>query len=364
MLRSIGPGMMGGLTFGKWIQVLRENNFAVTPSCLPRAMAITVLSLQNTIFHWADQRRLGTDLQDVVVPPPLFVLGHWRNGTTFLHNLLTVDERFAFPNSYQTLFPNSCLTAEAMLSPLFNFLLPKRRTIDNVARNMRSPQEDEFALSILSFKSPYTGFVFPHRREHYDKYLTLRDVSGREIAEWQDTFSLFLKKMTWKLKRPLILKSPPHTCRIKLILQMFPQAKFVHIHRNPYAVFSSSRKMFQANFDWHGLQRARLDDLDDWVLRQYREMYDVFFEERHLIPSGHFHEIAFEELEQDPLGQVQRLYEALELPEFSQCETAMRSYVASLAGYQKNQFPSLPSELRQRIAQEWQASFTEWGYSQ
>ena len=93
-------------------------------------------------------------------------------------------------------------------------------------------------------------------------------------------------------------------------------------------------------------------------------MYDVFFEERHLIPSGHFHEIAFEELEQDPLGQVQRLYEALELPEFSQCETAMRSYVASLAGYQKNQFPSLPSELRQRIAQEWQASFTEWGYSQ
>ena len=72
MPRSFGPGLMGGLTFGKWVQLLRENHFAVTPSCLPRAIAISFQSLQNTLFHWTDQRRLGSELKDVVVPPPLF----------------------------------------------------------------------------------------------------------------------------------------------------------------------------------------------------------------------------------------------------------------------------------------------------
>lgn len=98
--------------------------------CWPRAIAISFQSIQNTLFHWTDQRRLGSELKDVVVPPPLFVLGHWRNGTTLLHNLLTVDQRFAFPNNYQSLFPNSFLTAGSLHSRASDFFLPKRRPMD------------------------------------------------------------------------------------------------------------------------------------------------------------------------------------------------------------------------------------------
>jgi hypothetical protein len=90
LLRLVGPGLMGGLTLGKWVEILRENHFAVAPSCLPRALAITSQSVQNSLFHWNDRRQLGTELDEIDVRPPLFVLGHWRNGTTHLHNLLTV----------------------------------------------------------------------------------------------------------------------------------------------------------------------------------------------------------------------------------------------------------------------------------
>jgi hypothetical protein len=206
------------------------------------------------------------------------------------------------------------------------------------------------------------GWVFPRQRDRYDKYLTFQDVPEGEVAQWQTEFLLFLKKLTWKYGRPLVLKSPPHTCRIRVLLQMFPQAKFVHIHRNPYAVFQSSRRTFQVNFELHRLQRPRLSDLDDWVLRQYREMYEVFFEERSLIPEGHFHEVCFEELEEDPVGQVRRVYQALDLPEFGQAEPALRRYVDSIAGYKKNEFPDLPADLRTRIAAEWRPCFKEWGY--
>jgi hypothetical protein len=312
---------------------------------------------------WIENRRYGRKLADVVVQQPLFVLGHWRNGTTHLHNLLTVDKRFAFPNIYQSLYPHSFLTTEAVNSRAVGFFLPRRRPMDNVEWTMQSPQEDEFALCIWSFKSPCMGWAFPRQREHYDRYLTFRHASNEEIAAWQEALMMLLKKLTLKYARPLVLKSPPHTCRIKLVRQMFPQAKFVHIHRNPFDVFQSSRRTFQLNFELHRLQRARLDDLDDWILRQFREMYDVFFEERTSVPAGHFHEVCYEDLERDPLGEVGRIYESLNLPAFSQVEPALRRYIDSISHYKKNEFPALPGDLRNRIAHEWRPCFQEWGYA-
>ena len=181
-LRYFGPGLMGGLTLSKWVCLLRDNHFAVAPSCLPRFMAITCQSLQNSLFHWNDQRQFGSKVNELVVPPPLFLLGHWRNGTTHLHNLLTVDERFAFPNNYQALFPDTFLTAESLHSRSIEFFLPKRRPMDNVEWTMRTPQEDEFALCISTFKSPCMGWVFPQRRDYSSaEYFGSRRVS--EIAQ-------------------------------------------------------------------------------------------------------------------------------------------------------------------------------------
>ena len=221
--------------------------------------------------------------------------------------------------------------------------------MDNIEWDMRSPQEDEFALCAATGLSPCMGWAFPRMRDHYDRYLTFRGVPASEIARWQAAFVRFLKKLTWKYRCPLVLKSPPHSCRIGLLLQMFPRARFVHIHRDPYDVFRSSRLMFQVVFEMHRVQRRRVDDLDDWILRQYREMYDAFFEERGLIPEGQFlvavigrflgraffeerglipegqfHEVGYEELEKDPVGQVRRIYEALNLPEFGPAEPGLR----------------------------------------
>jgi hypothetical protein len=187
-------------------------------------------------------------------------------------------------------------------------------------------------------------------------------VPADEIAEWRAAFLLFLKKLTWKYHRPLILKSPPPTARIRLLLEMFPGAKFVHIHRNPFVVFQSTRKTFRTMFNWQGLQRPDFADLDDWILDQYRDMYGVFFEERKAIPRDCYHELAFEDLERDPIGELRKLYDGLGLPDFRIVESQMLQYTASLHGYQKNQFPDLQPELKARIAESWRPSFVEWGY--
>ena len=160
-----------------------------------------------------------------------------------------------------------------------------------------------------------------------------------------------------------MLKSPPHTARIRLLLEIFPGAKFVHIHRNPYPVFQSSRRTFQLMFQWQGLQRPTAEGLDDWILGQYREMYEAFFEEKQRIPEGHFHEMSFEDLEKHSVEEVRRLYAALHLPDFGEVEPEIAEYVQSRASYRKNVFAELSPEFRDRISREWKVSFAEWGYS-
>jgi hypothetical protein len=353
---------MGGLTWSGWRRLLRQIPGSIPANCWARAMAINSQSLQNSIFHQMDQRQLGTDLARVQIAPPIFILGHWRQGTTHLHNLLATDLRFGFPNNYQALFPSTFLTAERLHSRAVDFLLPKRRPMDNVEWTMRSPQEDEFAICIASFLSPCMSWVLPQRRDYYDRYLTMEGVSAVEVGQWRQTLSEFLKKLTWKIRRPLVLKSPPHTARIRLLLDLFPGAKFIHIHRHPYQVFPSARRTFAVNLELHRLQALEWDDFDDWTLLQYSRMYDAFFAERSLIPAGQFYEIGFAQLEADPIGALEQLYRVLGLPDFAAARPAAERYVSTVEGYQKNSYPNLPDPLRRRIAREWQRSFHEWHY--
>ncbi len=358
LLPHLGSSLLPGITLGNWMRLLRDNRFAVAPSCWLRALMVSVQSVFNSYEEWCYESRIKT----TQVLPPVFILGHWRSGTTHLHRLLTLDEQFAFPNVFQTLFPHTFLSTEAVNSRLLRFFMPKQRPMDGMDWNIRLPAEDEFAVCVSTFKSPCMGWAFPERRDYYDRYLTFRNVPDREVEEWRQALLWFLKKLTWKYRRPLVLKSPTHTCRIKLLLEMFPDARFIHIHRNPYTVFKSSRKTFRVNWQLAHLQPPRLDDLDDWILRQYREMYDVFFEERGLIPKGQFHEICFEDLETDPLGELRQLYRALKLANFEDCEPSLKRYMDSIAGYEKNEFRPLSDPTRSRIANHWRPCFEEWGY--
>ncbi len=362
-LRRFGTGLLGGVACGDWFKLLRQIGFRVAPSYLFRAGAISTCCVQTSLLRRVENLCFGRKLKDIAVPPPIFILGHWRNGTTHLHNLLTIDDRFAFPNNYQVNFPHSFLTTEAINSRIMGPFLPKQRPMDNIVWNMRSPQEDEFALCITTFKSPCMGWIVPQRREYYDRYLTFRDVPQSEIAEWRGGFMLFLKKLTYKYQRPLVLKSPQHTARIKLLLEMFPGARFVHIHRNPLTVFQSSKKTFSVVIEMSRLQRLQPDGFDDWIIDQYRRMYDAFFEEREMIPNGQYHEIGFEELEANPIEEMRKTYAALNLPDFSHVQPALQKYLDSIAGYKKNEFPEMPTALRARLATEWRRSFEEWAYA-
>src|SRR5262249_55673566 len=168
---------------------------------------------------------------------PIFIIGHWRTGTTLLHEFLIRDPRHTYPNTYECFDPNHFLLSEAFFLRWMRFLMPSRRPMDNMAAGYERPQEDEFALCMLGQPSPYLTIAFPNRPPQYGEYLDLQGLPPGAVSRWQRAFLRFLQHLTFKDPRRLILKSPPHSCRIPVLLELFPDARFVHIVRDPYVVF-------------------------------------------------------------------------------------------------------------------------------
>lgn len=362
---SLSFNYLAGITAGDWWRLLTDNGFAVNPIYWHRAAFITLMSFVNSYYRRKEERLYGERVATTpLTGPPLFVLGHWRSGTSHLHNLLALDaDQFAYANTYQVVSPHTFLCTEEVNSRRLARLLPKSRPMDNMALAFDTPQEDEFAVCLNCFRSLYLGISFPRREDHYDRYLTFRDVPRKEIDEWKSALLWFLKKLTFKYDRTILLKSPPHTARIRLLLELFPDAHFVHIHRNPYEVFRSFQHYFDTAVWFTYLQQPNRRHVDERILRRYNVLYDAYFSERNLIPARHYHELAFADLESDPLGQMRLLYQKLNLPDWDKYETKLSEYLASISGYQKNRFVPLAPRLREVVAREWRRSFEVWGYS-
>ncbi len=221
---SVSHNYLAGITAGDWWRLLCQNRFAIAPAYWHRAAFITLASLMNS-YHWrSEQRCYGEAIEQVqITHPPLFILGHWRSGTTLLHYLLAQDvSQFNFANTYQVVNPRTFLSTEEMFTRRFAGLVPATRPMDNMSLSFGSPQEDEFAPLLLTLHSLYLGISFPRRLDDYARYLTFRNAPRNEIEQWQRAFEWFCKKLTLKNDKALILKSPAHTARFGSSWRCFP----------------------------------------------------------------------------------------------------------------------------------------------
>ena len=362
-LETFGTGGLGGMSLRTWLSCLHENGYSVDSPYWLRAGVTTFSCLQNSIYRRVEGWRYADQIAAAQVQPPIFILGLWRSGTTHLHNLLAQDQRFAFPNTYQVFFPHTFLSTESWNASLLELLLPSRRVQDNVKLGADQPQEDDFAVAGLTGMSFMMSLAFPRRAAEYSRYITFKNTTPGERQRWCDALEHFLKKLTVKYDRRLVLKSPSHTAHVAQLLSMYPHAKFVLIHRDPYEVFSSTMHCFAKVFNMWALQRLGEYDILESTICNYREVTEKYFAERQLIPEQNLIEIAYTELESAPIETLRNIYSSLELASFQEVESTMRNYLDSLGEYRKNQHATIPFELQCRLFDEWRSYFVNWGYA-
>ena len=156
-------------------------------------------------------------------------------------------------------------------------------------------------------------------------------------------------------------KNPPHTGRVKTLLEMFPNAKFIYLKRNPYTVFESTRSFFTNTIQPLRLQEISNEQIEANVLEVYRRLFYKFEEEKHLIPEGNLVEVKFEDFEHDAFALTEQIYQQLQLPGFPESKAAIEQYLGKKKGYKKNQY-KYEDRTVQLVEKHWGMALEKWGY--
>ncbi len=327
------------------------------------AFLIGLITPINTAL-WIVQRlwygRLIDEAQ--LKEPPVFIIGHWRSGTTYLHELMYLDERFVSPTTYQCFAPHHFLVSEWLIARYLGWLLPKQRPMDNMAAGFDRPQEDEFALLTLGAPTPYVRMAFPNDPPPFTEFLDMRGCRPEDQTRFERAITHFVKLLTVAADKRVLLKSPPHTGRIEVLSRLFPGAKFIHVLRNPYSLFPSTMRLWQSLDDVQGLQLPRGKGLEEYVFDCLTRMYRGYEEQRQQLDPASVVDLRYEDLIADPVGEVERLYERLQLGDFS----LVRDKVAEFVGGQKDYKPNkheMDESLKARIRERWAEYFERYGYS-
>jgi hypothetical protein len=337
---------------------------SIHPRYFPRLLLVLTTSLASAPLRLLETIRYGKRITDVrITQPPIFVIGHWRSGTTHLHNLISQDPALAYLSMYQAMVPGCSLVGERWLKPLLQRTVPTRRPMDNMLWPMDAPQEEEIPLAKLTPYSFYVRFLFPLKAPKlFRTYVRLENAPPRVAREITRQYIRLLKVATLHAGgKRLVLKNPVNTGRVPLLLRLFPDAKFVHAVRCPYDVFASTAHLHQRMLPITTLQPIEAGRHAPAILSLYEEMMRGYFADRVRIPPGNLVEVRFEDLERDPLGELRRIYQRLDLPGYAQAEPAFEQYIASQRSYTKNRL-NLRDDERRAINERWAFAFKELGY--
>lgn len=363
MFETVGYqlGLIGFTSISSSLRLLHYALF-MHPRYIGRGLLVVVTCVASGPLRLWESIRYRKRIAAVRVEPPVFVIGHWRSGTTHLHNLFSQDRSLGYLSMYQAMVPGCSLVGERWLKPFLARVVPAKRPMDNMTWPIDAPQEEEIPLAKLTPYSLYVRFLFPRKAQHlFRRYVLLQDAPPRIAAEIKRKYYRLLQVATIHAGgRRLVLKNPVNTARVRLLLELFPDAKFVHIHRSPYDVFASTGHMHGSVLPITTLQSLP-GGRSETILALYEAMMRRYFEDRALIPAGNHVEVRFEDLERDPVGEMRRIYEALGLPGYVAMKPALEAYVASLRTYRKNALEISETD-RALVDRRWGFAMAELGY--
>lgn len=336
--------VLSAVTEESWIKLKAENSIDSWFS--ERAKDIESKSLLNTTARDREKQLLSEAVDAVKnIPGPLFILGYWRSGTTHLHYLLAQDPQFAFITREDCFRPYR-LAADAEIEP---HIVSTRRKVDNLPIAPDMPGEDEFAIATRSLCSPYIGFAFPRSSERYDQYLSFESTGADEFKKWKEALLWTIKKATlWNPGRRLVLKSPPHMARVRSLLEIFPDAQFVYLKRDPEDCFRSLVQLVNTLGSGNVLQHDTPEAALTTMLRRYEIMVRAVEKDRHFVSLANFYECSYCDLKSHPMKLIEAIYRHLKIAGFEMACPKFTQYLQSQSGFVARTHPPVPSEVSTR----------------
>ncbi|MDX2432389.1 MAG: sulfotransferase [Bacteroides sp.] len=327
-----------GIRFSVLMRLIFRNGISLYPIYLARFMMLLMNSLISSVLILAEKKNYGKKIRETSITlAPVFIIGHWRTGSTLLHQLFCLDPQFTAPTMVQTTIPDHFLFSTRYYLPILEKAMPKTRPMDNVPLSPLLGQEDEFALIRMGSESPLEKLIFPSGDAYflngYEHYIP----SGKKLETWKKNLLTFYKKITLQEGKQIVSKNPYHTMRMELLAEMFPGAKFIHITRDPLIVVPSPIRMWDIVAEQNKLKRGWKSpsvSKTASVLRSYQDHVALCSQKL----DNPIVEVRFEELELDTVGVLKRIYSDLDIPWSDSFEVAVNEFLWVNKGFEKNTY--------------------------
>ncbi len=332
-------------------------------SKLSRSLAIASVEARRFLDQREERQNGEAIRQHELSEPPLFIIGHWRSGTTLLHNLLSKDPRFAYLTFFQTVMPWAFMQPLRKVRRMIAGVMPRDRQMDQIELGINEPQEEEMALAAMNELSVFRCFYFPHMADYYfRKSVLMEGLTPSEEAAFADAYRYLLQKLSYANEgRPLLLKNPANTARMPFLQEAFPGSRFVHIVRNPLHVYASACNLWEYMFesfawsDWSEFHK------EEFIITYYRELMQAHLAQRASLSAGDLIEIHFEDLVKNPMKTLETLYQRLDLEFSPEAREKVRAHLDATSHHKAKRHEISP-ELEARLRSEWDFAFEHWGY--
>lgn len=356
---------LAGYTLPNLFRMLAQNHFHVSPRYAARFAYSIALSTIMSPFYIRERVKYDKDTEETPIKKdPIFIIGHWRCGTTLMHNLLTRDQQFGYLTTYQALIPSIFISGEKMFKPIVVSSLPKKRPQDDGDLNADLPQEDIYALGSLSPYSYYHGWCFPRNMEHYNNYINFTNASPETIEDWKKTYLFLLKKITMFYKgKQLVLKNQDNTGKIPQLLEMFPDAKFIYMYRNPYDLYMSMLKFMRKVIPLYCVQTPPpMKEVEDHMMTLFTHMTKKYLQDKHRIPAENLVEVQYESFIKQPLKTVGSLYKKFDINGYQDVELSFKEYLTTQKTVHMDSY-TFDDSVKKKIENHWGFALQEYDYT-
>lgn len=304
---------------------------------------------------------LAPGFQQVEVRAPVFVVAPPRSGTTLLYGMLAADPRFLGPRLYETLLPSvSALRLTEGISALARRLKgpaveesftrweqERFGPTDSIHRVRHRELEEDTLLFDRHFASPSALRFFPRGAE-LAPLTVLDDQPPATRRRVMGAYYRAIQRLLYHAGPPrqtYLAKNVHSAGRIGSLLQRFPDARFIHIVRSPYAVIPSAVRMFRVS-NYLGIDGPSRPTMPlghpvwsvfaDLVIDGYRRL--LRWEQR--VPKSQWVTLRFESLIADPLAAAQQVYDRFEIPMTEPARAAMATVADGASRYRSSDGPA------------------------
>lgn len=354
--------LLAGIKLSQFLKLVNRNGLSLHPKYILRFLFLLQGGIWSSLLSIIEDRKYGKQIKDLRLPDdPIFIIGHWRTGSTFLHQLLNLDERLAAPSVFQISVPDNFLISRKYYKPIMTRMLDAVRPMDQVKLGFDEPQEDEYALVKMGINSPLEKLIFPINNEFFLSGVSSLIPDEPHLTIWINFFQLFFKKLTFQTGKKIVFKNPFHSLRIDLLKEIFPKAYFIYIYRNPYVVIPSTQRMWSIVGKQNCLRKYQAEPSIAEVTATYKTFTESIKRSLGELPEKRYNEIQFEKFEQDPLQTINSLYKHMGMNISRDLEQTINNFLHANKDYKKNRY-ALSAEEVNLIGKELSDDLEKTGY--